>query len=140
MADIETIIDGVESILTGISGLRVRDYVPDDVQPPMAFIQPPREIDYDRAFSRGHHEFELDIVVLISRVADRSGQKALLAYTATTGASSIPAAFWADKTLNGAVGEDQSHLHTYRSLGVEEVQMIGWYGGVFTLKVIVEGP
>jgi len=128
---------GVETRLATISGLRVAEYKPDQINPPQAVVGVPPIPDYRRAFGRGIFAVDPTVTVLVSAAMDRAGQIKLASYADVTGANSIPAAIEADKTL-GLTGVE-CYVLSFQPLGLEEVGVIGYYGGVFQLRCIVPG-
>lgn len=87
--------------LRTISGLRVMDNPGQQVVPPTAIIEYPDEIRYDSTFQRGADEATWTVYVVVSKVIDRAGMKALSPYVAGSGSKSIKAAIEGDKTLQG---------------------------------------
>lgn len=93
---------GLATALDTITGLRCFDYVPDGIPTPAAIVEP-LEITYHEAnVSSGTNYYRAYILVIVGRMSDRSSQDRIDAYLANTGASSIPAALEADRTLGGA--------------------------------------
>lgn len=128
---------GIESRLATITGLRVSEFVPDQVNPPQAIVGVPPIPEYRAAFARGIYRLEPTVTVLVSAALDRTGQLKLASYANATGASSIPAAIEADKTL-GLAGVE-CLVKSFQPLGLEAVGALGYYGGVFTLTVQATG-
>jgi hypothetical protein len=131
------IVEAVETRLETISGLRTAEYVPDAVNPPQAVVDFSGPIDYHQTFVHGKQRLELTVIILVSRSVDRIGSAALAAYASTTGTNSIHAAIEGDATLGGIV--DDCTVAEFRRLGQEEIDGLGFYGGVFTLHVIAPG-
>jgi hypothetical protein len=135
---IEQIMDGLEARLATISGLRVSDVSPGQINPPCAVIGVPPITEYHATFGSGRMTLnDLTITVLVSATLDRVGQKSLASYANPAGATSIKAAVEADKTLGGVV--DDCVVMSFRPLGIEEVGVIGYFGGVFQLRAIAIG-
>lgn len=134
---ITQVVEAIESALETISGLRTAEYVPDQVNPPMAIVDFPGDIDYHAAFANGLFTFEPTVIILVSKVVDRVGTAALAAYASPTGTNSIKVALEADKTLGGVV--DDCHVVSFRRLTAQETVDIAFYGGVFTLRVYAKG-
>ena len=103
-----------------ISGLRAYDLIPDTVVPPAAVVgQLDFTFDIDNA--RGLDQAQVDVLVIVQRFSERTGQDKLDAYLAGSGASSIKAAIEADRTLSGAVNTLRvtgAEAGTYDSQGV----------------------
>lgn len=131
------IMQGIEARLATISGLRVDDLTPDQISPPFAFVGVPPISAYHGTFGRGKFALEPTVTVLVSAGWSRTGQLALAAYANPTGASSVITAIEGDKTLGGVV--DDCIVVDFRPLGAEEVGLIGYYGGVFGLRVVASG-
>jgi hypothetical protein len=120
---------GIETALSTIDGLRVYDYVPDNLSPPAAVIAPaPGEkfvtFNVDQ---NGGREFRLVVVLFVAKGTDRSGQGNLDAYLDDTGSQSIHAALTADHTLGGLV--DYAILEDWGGYDIVE------YAGVPTYTV-----
>lgn len=131
------IVAAVETRLKTISGLRTSQYVPDAVNPPQAVVDFSGDINYHETFVHGKQRLELTVIILVSRVVDRVGNAALAAYASTSGTNSIHTAIEGDATLGSLV--DDCTVGTFRRLGQEEIDGLGFYGGVFTLHVIAPG-
>lgn len=135
MAAIET------RLLTIGAKLRVDDLKPGQINPPpgggTAVVGVPAIPRYHASMARGHMDIAFTITVFVSPAVDRVGQLALAAFANPTGDLSIPAVIYADRTLGGVVQD--SFVEDFRPLGLEEVGVIGYWGGVFTLPVIHRG-
>jgi hypothetical protein len=93
---------GLKLNLEEISGLRVYELVPDVVVPPCAIIGQ-LDLVFDTNNARGLDTATIDVMVIVQRFSERSGQDALDKYLAGSGEYSIKAAIEADRTLGGAV-------------------------------------
>jgi hypothetical protein len=102
VATISQVSEGIKTRLLTVSGLRVLDYMPDTVNPPLAFINLTK-IEYHRAFGAGGVQFTYTVGVVVGRVSERSGQARLDDYMSYSGAQSIRAALEGDLTLGGVV-------------------------------------
>lgn len=131
------IMQGIETRLATISGLRTRDISPDQISPPCAIVGVPPIPEYRATFGRGRFRLAPTVTVLTSAALDRAGQQKLAGYADPTGTQSIAAAIEADRTLGGIV--EECHVIDFRPLGREEVGLIGYYGGEFTLHVMAPG-
>lgn len=134
---IEQVMLGLEARLDTIPGLRTSATVRDAINPPFAMVGPPDIPEYRETFKRGRYRLQFTVTVLVSKVVDRVGQMRLAAFASPTGASSVPSAIEADKTLGGIV--EECWVTAYRNLGSEDVGAIGYYGGVFDVAVISAG-
>jgi len=131
------VMQGLETRLATISGLRVSEFIADQITPPMAVVGVPPIESYRVTMQRGRFMLQPQIYILVSAALDRVGQAALASYADVSGATSIPAAVEGDRTLGGIVHD--CVVDAFRPLGLEEVGMIGYYGGVFDLRVIAPG-
>jgi hypothetical protein len=135
-ATIEQIMGGLETRLATISGLRTKDIAPDNPPVPCAFpLVPP--INYRETFGRGQYSLNFRIAVLVSASLDRIGQFKLASYANPRGATSIITAIEGDKTLGGIVSD--TVVDTFDPDGLQEVGLIGYYGGTFSVRVIASG-
>ena len=101
-ATVSQVMTGVKNSLATISGLRVFDFQPDNINPPTAFPQID-SVEYHGAFGGGDVRFNMTVVTIVGRVSDRTAQSSLDAYLSYSGASSIRQAIEADRTLGGVV-------------------------------------
>jgi hypothetical protein len=115
-----TVRDKLKTALQAISGLRAYDLIPDTVVPPAAVVgQLDFTFDIDNA--RGLDQAQVDVLVIVQRFSERSGQDKLDAYLAGSGASSIKQALEVDRTLGGTVNTLRvtgAEAGTYDSQGV----------------------
>lgn len=93
--------DGLKKNLATIKGLRIYDTIPDVVAPPCAVVGQ-LDITFDINNSRGLDLAYVDVLVVVQRFSERTGQDALDQYLAGSGNYSIKAAIESDLTLNGA--------------------------------------
>lgn len=128
---------GIETRLATISGLRVNDVAPDQINPPAAFVGVPPIPNYRLTMGRAKYLIEPTITVLVSAAWDRAGQLRLAGYANPTGSTSIITAVEGDKTLGGIVSD--CVVDGFSPLGMEEVGLIGYYGGRFSLRVVLDG-
>lgn len=141
-ATILQVMQGLETRLATITSprLRVSDTVPDQIDPATtggyAIVGVP-PIEYRRTMGRGTYELPFTVTVLTSAAVSRVGQENLAAFANPTGSASVITAIEADKTLGGIVPD--LVVDTFRPLGLDEVGVIGYYGGLFTLRVFASG-
>jgi len=113
--------DGLKTRLQTISGLRAYDLIPDTVTPPAAVVgQLDFTFDIDNA--RGLDQAQVDVLVIVQRFSERSGQDLLDTYLSGSGNTSIKAAIEGDRTLGGTVNTLRvtgAEAGTYESQGVE---------------------
>jgi hypothetical protein len=138
-ADIEAIMAAIQVRLNTITGLNTSPFMPKSggVTPPMAVVGVPPIPNYHETMQHGFFELEFPITLLVSGALDQKSQADLASFASPGGANSFLLAFEGDKQL-GATVED-SMLVDFRPLGTEEVNLIGYQGGLFTLKVAVKG-
>jgi hypothetical protein len=112
--------DQLKTRLQTISGLRAYDLIPDTIVPPAAVVgQLDFTFDIDNA--RGLDQAQVDVLVIVQRFSERSGQDKLDTYLAGSGSGSIKAALEGDRTLSGTVQALRvtgAEAGTYDSQGV----------------------
>lgn len=91
---------GIGTNLATISGLRVSEEVPDQVNPPQAVISL-TNVEYDNAFKQGLTIYRFLVTLIASRASDRWAQIRLDGYC-SNGDDSVKLAIESDKTLGGA--------------------------------------
>jgi len=92
---------GLKARLNTIDGLRVVDYIPDDVGGyPAALLFPPTNVDYSDDLGDGSFTVDIVVMLLVPASIDRK-QLDLYALLDHTGPSSIFAAVEADRSLGG---------------------------------------
>lgn len=131
------VMQGIEARLETIAGLRVSDVVPDQINPPQGIVGVPPIPAYHATMGRGKFTIEPTVTVLVSAAQDRSGQQNLAAYADPTGDKSVVVAIEGDKTLGGVV--DDCVVVSFEPLGLQEVGLVGYYGGRFQLRAIASG-
>ena len=94
--------EGLKKNLQEIDGLRVYDLVPDNPQPPSAIIGQ-LDLVFDLNNARGLDQANIDVLVIVQRFSERTGQDKLDKYLSGSGDYSIKAAIEADRTLDGSV-------------------------------------
>lgn len=104
MATIAQMRAGIATNLRTIAGLRTSDTVPDNPQPPVAIVSP-SAIQYDLTFQRGLDLYNFTVMIVVGRASQRQAQRALDAFCAGTGASSVKAAIESNRTLTGLVND-----------------------------------
>lgn len=135
------VMTGLETRLDTITGLRASDISPDQVNvsanASVAIVGVPTIPRYHATMGRGKMDFQFSVTVLVSAQLDRAGQQRLAGFANPTGPTSVVAAIEADKNLGGVV--DDCQVVSFRPLGLEEVNQIGYYGGEFVVEVIATG-
>jgi len=92
---------GLKKNIETIKGLRVYDLIPSPAVAPAAVIGQ-LDFTFDLSNARGVDQATLDVIVLVHRMSERSGQIELDKYLAGSGTSSIKAAIESDRSLGGA--------------------------------------
>jgi hypothetical protein len=124
MASISELRAGIKTNLATISGLRVSDFQPDNINPPVAIVFP-IGVSYDDTFQRGMQTYTFAVQVIVGRQSERSGQNSIDAYCSSTGASSIKLAIESNKTLGGKAFDLRvTDMRNYGELLVGEVNYL----------------
>jgi hypothetical protein len=134
MRTLEQVALGLEARLETIQGLRPSEFVPSKITPPAAIVALAEVPNYRVALSGVKFDVNMTVTILVSAAFDRVGQMNLLAYADRVGEKSVFAAVEADRTLGGAA--DDCQVTGFRPLGLEEVGLLQYYGGVFSLRVM----
>jgi hypothetical protein len=92
---------GLKANLEAIKGMRVYELIPTPAIAPAAIVGQ-LDFTFDLNNARGLDQANLDVVVLVQRFSERSGQNDLDKYLAGSGDYSIKAAIESDLTLGGA--------------------------------------
>ena len=93
--------EGLKTNLQAIKGMRVYDLIPSPAVAPAAIVGQ-LDFTFDLNNARGLDQANLDVVVLVQRFTERTGQNDLDKYLAGSGDYSIKAAIESDLTLGGA--------------------------------------
>jgi len=124
MASISELRSGIKTNLATISGLRVSDFQPDNVNPPIAIVFP-ISLNYDETFHRGMQTYTFAVQVIVGRVSERSGQNTIDSYCSSTGSNSIKLAIESNKTLSGKAFDLRvTDMRAYASIAVGEVNYL----------------
>lgn len=124
MASVSELRAGIKANLATINGLRVSDFQPDNINPPVAIVFP-IGINYDETFQRGMQTYTFSVQVIVGRISERSGQNAIDSYCASTGANSIKLAIESNKTLSGKAFDLRvTDMRNYGELTVGEVNYL----------------
>ena len=130
MANISALRSGIKTNLSTITGLRVSDTIPDQINPPQAILSL-STVSFDKAMHRGLTLYTFTLTVLVARQSERSGQAKLDAYVQSTGAASIKLAVESDRTLGGAAYDCTCPQVT--SYGVTTIGDINYISGEFEI-------
>ena len=127
-------LEALADQLTTITGLRVYDYVPEQVNPPAAVLSLGSGM-YDQDMD-GAVTFNVAVLILVSegQGAERA-QTAFQQYLDPTGDASVRAAVYALATLGGAV--DDAHLLGWDDPKTFEVGGIAFAGCEITVELMV---
>lgn len=137
-ATIPQIMTKLGERLATVDGLRGTSYAPDNPSPPVAFPLVPAIPSYREAMRRGVYVLPFQIALLTGAQLDRTGQERLALFASPTGAASVRAALEdGDRTLGGLV--DDLIVDGFDPNGLQEVGLINYYGGVFSLRVMAPG-
>lgn len=124
MASITELRAGIKTNLATINGLRVSDYQPDNINPPVAIVFPV-SLNYDETFHRGMQTYTFAVQVIVGRVSERTGQSTIDSYCSSTGTNSIKLAIESDKTLAGKAFDLRvTDMRNYGELLVGEVNYL----------------
>jgi hypothetical protein len=132
MANITNLRTGIKTNLQTISGLRVADTIPDQINPPVALVEL-QTVDFDKAMHHGTALYTFRVVVLVARQSERSGQNKLDSYVASTGSSSVKLALETDRTLSGYAFD--CFCQGVTSYGVTSVGEVNYLSAEFQVLV-----
>lgn len=127
------VMDAIEVRLATIAGLRVRDVSPGQINPPQAVIGL-GDVPAYHATHDGSADLDFQLHVFTSAAVDRVGQRLLAEFAAPDGPKSIRQVLEADRSLNGTVADVR--VTSFRVLGLREVGLIGYFGGLWVVEVI----
>lgn len=127
------IMDGLDNRLATIDELNHDAFMADGIVTPHAVVQVPDIDDYRQTFMRGAVDVELSVFLFVSASLDRVGQRTLAEFASWTGDNSIPLAL--ESTDVPITGVNQVVVRGFRNFNVEEVGVIGYYGGEFNVYV-----
>ena len=137
-ASIDEVMDALGTRLNTITGLRGHGYAPDNPSPPTAFPLVPDIGSYRETMKRGTYVIPFQIALLTGAQLDRTGQRSLARFVSQTGAASVRAALEdGDKTLGGLIHD--LVVDSFTSRGLEEIGLVGYYGGLFAVRVMAPG-
>ena len=132
MADIQAIREGLAANLATISGLRTEANMLETVNPPVAVVQL-ESISYDEAFQGGLDIYRFNVLVVVSRAADRIAQEALNDYASPEGARSIKVAIESDRSLSSAA--QTLRVETLSNIGSLQLDNQEYYAAEFSVAV-----
>ena len=132
MADIEAIREGLAANLATIPRLRTEENMLDSVNPPVAVVQL-ESITYDTAFRNGMDTYNFNILVIVSRGADRIALADLNEYASPTGDRSIKRAIESDRSLGSAA--QTLRVETLSNIGSLQLDNQEYYAAEFSVVV-----
>lgn len=92
--------EGLAGNLRTIEGLRVSEYLPEQINAPMAVINIER-LEYHGAFHGGLRTYSFVVMLIAGRMGERTAQRQLDAFMAADGDRSIRRAVESDTSLGG---------------------------------------
>jgi hypothetical protein len=102
-ASVSAVATALMASLSGISGLRTKNYQPEDLSVAPIAYPTIQTVTYHRAFGGGDVVMDWNVEVVTGRWTDRTAHALLDSYLSYDGASSIRAALEADVSLGGVV-------------------------------------
>jgi hypothetical protein len=138
VATVSAIRDAIKTTLeANISGLRVHDTIPDQINPP-AVVVAPAEANFLQAMGRGVDTWQFDLIVLIGRTVERTAQDSLDGYINGSGSTSIRQVIFTNKTL-GLTFTD-AHISGMSGYSARHVvNTTEYFGAVLRLVVHTKG-
>lgn len=132
------LMEAIAETCRDIPNLNASAEMTGSITPPYLMIGVPPIDSYRATFGRGKLMIEdWPLYLFTSAKTDWVGQLEHADYVDWKGAKSIPLALEANPTLGGLAVDLQ--VNGSRPLGVEEVGLIGYYGGLITITVEVVG-
>lgn len=131
-----TVLDAIETRLQTISGLNVRDRMPERLEVPMAVAWLDTPVEFDLAMQRGLDRWPFSILLFVARADSETAQTNLLAYCAASGSSSIKVALEGGtpaRTLGGVV--HTCRVKEVKDVGVAEVAGVPFLYAEFSFEV-----
>lgn len=113
--NVNTAMDTIGAALAGVTGLRVFDFIPDNVSPPAAVVALPELLTYDHTHGRGTDRATFKVTVLVGKVSDRSARDKLAAYLDGTGAATVSVKAALDAIAGGRVTQAEIAVYTFPS-------------------------
>ena len=89
---LDAVMDEAAAVLSGITGLRVKPYPPENLSAPAGYISYPLSIDFDETYGRGQDQFtDLPMVLVADKVTVRSARDRVAAWAHGDGPQSVKA-------------------------------------------------
>lgn len=112
---------GLATNLATISGLRTSSFIPDNINPPIALVEPV-SVSFDTVMARGLDEYSFKVTVVAGRASERAGQSLMDGYCSGSGSSSVKGAIESDRTLGGKANDLRvTGLSSYGSITIGDV-------------------
>lgn len=122
-----SVMDELGLRLAAVPGLRIFDFPPKSAQAPFAFVDLPRQIDYDASFGRGSDRFGIDVYVAVANQVDRAARDALALYCGT-GVGSVKDA------LEGSKAQFTARVQSV-TFGTIQMASGDFLGAVFSVDI-----
>lgn len=91
--DLGAVMDEMALALGQLTGLRVASHPPARVSPPAGYLDYPQSVVFDETYGRGSDQItDLPIVLVTSRVTDRTARDTVAAWASGDGPKSVKAA------------------------------------------------
>lgn len=98
VATVTEAAEALRTALANIDGLRVSEFIPDSLNPPLATVAVDN-VQYHTAFGHNNPRYTFTVAVVVARSSDRIAQRRLDGYLSADGAQSVRAAIEKDPTL-----------------------------------------
>jgi hypothetical protein len=132
LANIAELRAGIANNLKSITGIRVTDTIPDQINPPQAILGLD-SVDYNKAMHNGLTTYSFTLTVIVARQSERNGQAKLDAFVQSTGSNSVKLAIESDRTLGGKAYDCFCPQMT--SYGVVSIGDVNYMSGEFKILV-----
>lgn len=134
-ADIAAIVDEVVQLARTVPGLRCYEYAPaaGEINPPILAVMDV-EPQYNRTMGAGMTGLTMRLVLDVGGTVNRSVQESLRRFLDNSGASSIRAAL---EDASSYTAFDDLAVVGFQAVGFDEVAELGFYGGIFTVDIII---
>ena len=124
MASISLLRTRLAANAATIAGLRTAATIPDNPNPPVAVVIP-SSLTFNEAFHSGMSTYTFNVLLIVGKVSERSGQSNLDAYCSSTGTNSMKLALESDKTLGGnAYDVRVTELRNYGDIAIGDVNYL----------------
>lgn len=131
------VMEALSASLRTVADVSVTTYPTANITPPHAIVGIPTVLDYRKARSGARLDLEVSVTLLTGAAYDETAALRLAEYASPVGSRSVYFAIERNRTLGGLV--EDVHVREFRALGADEYGTIGYFGGEFTLAVMVRG-